>query len=282
MKQQREIWAGLVVLTAFAAPVPLAGQVVLASDAGAFNNYTWRGVTLTNKFVLQPDAYLTIPAGGGAAVFGAWGNIDAGRYDDPVRDLSEGGGAAGFDATEIDIWAEYGHPVGSKLTGTVGGLLYLFPNSAGLTNEVNRTFEIYGKLQATGLPLVPKVAAFYDVAKVNGLYLETSVAQTLAAIRGFPITFGALAGWSAGQAVNDGDPGEIANFGSDGLTHLDFSATGALAAGPVTIAPTVHLVVPSNDFAQVTRPGVTHDVKGWAGLTLSWSKPLTPARVTQQ
>ena len=31
MKQQREIWAGLVVLTRFAAPVPLAGQVVLTA-----------------------------------------------------------------------------------------------------------------------------------------------------------------------------------------------------------------------------------------------------------
>ena len=103
MKQQREIWAGLVVLTAFTAPVPLAGQVVLTSDAGAFNNYTWRGVTLTNKVVLQPDAYLTIPAGGGAAVFGAWGNIDAGRYDDPLKDLSEGGGTAGFDAPNPEV-----------------------------------------------------------------------------------------------------------------------------------------------------------------------------------
>ena len=175
MQQPGEIWRGVVLLAALAGPAPLAGQVVLTSDAGAFNNYTWRGVTLTNKLVVQPDAYLTVPAGGGAAVLGAWGNIDAGRYDDPVNELSEGGGTAGFDATEIDVWAEYGHPLGSTFTGTLGGLLYLFPNEAGLTNEVNRTFEVYGKLQATGFPLAPKVAAYLDVAKVNGLYLETSV-----------------------------------------------------------------------------------------------------------
>src|SRR4051794_31444316 len=50
--QQREIWRGVVVFAALAGPVPLAGQVVLTSDAGAFNNYTWRGVTLTNKLVV--------------------------------------------------------------------------------------------------------------------------------------------------------------------------------------------------------------------------------------
>jgi hypothetical protein len=282
MKQQREIWGGIVVLAALASPAPVAGQVVLTSDAGAFNNYTWRGITLTNKLVVQPDAYLTVSAGGGAAVFGAWGSIEAGRYDDPVDDLSEGGGTAAFDATEIDLWAEYGHPVGSKLTGTLGGLLYLFPNSAGLTNEANRTVEVYGKLQATGVPLAPKVAAFYDVAKVKGLYLETSVAHTLSSIKSFPITFGALAGWSAGQAVNDGDPTEVANFATDGLTHVDLSATGALAAGPVTIAPTAHFVIPSNHFAKLTRPDISHDVKGWVGLTLTWSKPLTAAPVTQE
>ena len=65
MQQPREIWRGAVVMAALAGPAPLAGQVVLTSDAGAFNNYTWRGVTLTNKLVVQPDAYLTVPGGGG-------------------------------------------------------------------------------------------------------------------------------------------------------------------------------------------------------------------------
>jgi Bacterial protein of unknown function (Gcw_chp) len=282
MPQTREIWRGVLLLAVLATPAPLAGQVVLTSDAGAFNNYTWRGVTMTNKLVVQPDAYLSVPGGGGSAILGVWGNIDAGRYDDPVKDLSEGGGTAGFDATEIDVWAEYGHPLGSTFSGTLGGLLYLFPNEAGLTNEANRTFEVYGKLQATGLPLAPKVAAYLDVAKVNGLYLETSLTHTLSRLKGFPITFGALAGWSAGQALNRSDPTEVANFASDGLTHLDLSATGALAAGPVTLAPTAHLVIPSNAFAEVTRPGVTHDLKGWLGLTLTWAKPLTPAPITQQ
>ena len=282
MQQQRGFWRGAVVFAALAGPAPLAGQVILTSDAGAFNNYTWRGVTLTNKLVVQPDAYLTVPGGGGSAVLGVWGNIDAGEYDDPVNDFSEGGGTGPWDATEIDVWAEYGHPIGSGFTGTMGGLLYLFPNESGLTNEANQTFEVYGKLQATGVLLAPKVAAFLDVAKVNGLYLETSLSHTLKEFKGFPITFGALAGWSAGQAVNADDPAQIANFAENGLTHLDFSASGAVAAGPVVLAPTAHLLIPSDEYTKFTKPGVTNDVKGWVGLTLTWSKPLTSAPVTQE
>jgi uncharacterized protein (TIGR02001 family) len=252
----------------------LAAQVTVTADAGVFNAYVWRGVSLTNRFVGQPDAYLTVPAGGGSAVVGGWANVDLGQYDSGT-DLSEGGGQSSLDVTEIDLWGEYGHPLGNKLTGTAGVLTYLFPNSAGLTNEINRTFEIYGKLQATGVPLAPKLAAWYDVAKVDGAYLEASVAQPITAISRFPITLGALAGFSAGQGINKNDPTQIANFADDGFTHLDLSATGAFAAGPVTIAPTVHFYVLHDEFTKLTSLGNTKDVKAWAGATLTWSRPLT-------
>ena len=271
---------GMLVFAAVSTPGPVSGQVVLTGDAGAFNAYVWRGVTLTNQVVLQPDAYLTIPAGGGSLVVGAWGSIEAGRYDDPVNDLSEGGGTSSFNATEVDVWAEYGHSLGPKLTGTLGSVLYLFPNQLGLTNEVNRTVEIYGKLQA-GVPLSPKLAAWYDVDKVKGLYLEGSLTHPLAAVPGFPVTLGALAGFSASQGINPDDPTEIANFAENTLTHVDLSVTGALSLGPVVVSPTFHFLILNDDFTRITRPGVTNDVKAWAGLTLAWSKSLTgtPAAV---
>lgn len=277
MKNAREFRTGVLACATLLLPGAVRGQVVLTSDAGAFNAYVWRGVTLTNKFVLQPDAYLTIPAGGGSLVFGAWGNIDAGQYDDPANDISEGGGTSGFNATEVDIWSEYARPLMPNLSGTLGAILYLFPNDAGLTNEVNRTFELYGKLQLTELPLAPKFAAWYDVGKVDGLYLEGSLAQAVTPVRGFPVTLGALAGFSVGQGVNENDPSELANFAKNTFTHADLSATGAFSAGPVTISPTVHLLVLNDGFTEITKPGVTKDMKAWAGVTLTWSKALTGA-----
>jgi hypothetical protein len=181
----------VVLLTALSGPGAARGQVTLTGDAGAFNAYVWRGVTLTNQFVIQPDLYLAVPAGRGSVVLGGWGSIDAGQYDDPANDLSEGGGTSSFDATEVNLWAEYGHSLGPSLTGTFGGILYLFPNESGLTNEVNQTVELYGKLQA-GVPLSPKLAAWYDVDKVDGLYLEGSIAQPVTGIPGFPVALGAL------------------------------------------------------------------------------------------
>jgi hypothetical protein len=280
MRYSRMFAGGVLALAALTAPRTARGQVVLTGDAGAFNAYVWRGVTLTNQVVLQPDAYLTVPAGGGSLVVGAWGSIEAGRYDDPVNDLSEGGGTSSFNATEVDIWAEYSHSLGPKLTGTLGSILYLFPNQLGLTNEVNRTVEIYGKLQA-GVPLSPKLAAWYDVDKVQGLYLEGSVAHPVAAVPGFPVTLGALAGLSVSQGVNPDDATEIANFAENTFTHLDLSATGALSLGPLVVSPTVHFLILNDDFTRITKPGTTKDVKAWAGLTLAWSKPLTgtPAAV---
>jgi hypothetical protein len=262
------VWGGL------SLPSAVAAQFVFTADAGAYNAYVWRGVTLTNQMVLQPDAYLTIPAGGGSAVLGFWGTIDAGRYDDPVNDLSEGGGTSSLNATELNVWAEYGHSLGSRLTGTVGGLIYLFPNESGLTNDVNRTLEVYGKLQLA-TPLSPKLAAWYDLDKVNGLYLEGSVSHTVPVIESFPLTLGALAGFSGSQGINDADPAEIANFAGNTLTHLDLSATGVFRLGSVTLSPTVHFLLPNDDFARITKPTVTKDAKAWAGVSLSWSKQLT-------
>ncbi len=276
---KRIVW-GTLVVTALLVPADASGQVVLTSDAGAFNAYIWRGVTLTNRFVLQPDLYVTFPAGGGSVVLGGWGSIEAGQYDDPVNDLSEGGGTSSFDATEVDLWAEYGHSLGSNLTGTFGGILYLFPNDAGLTNEVNRTVEIYGKVQA-GIPLSPKLSAWYDVDKVSGLYLEGSVTQPLT-IPGFPVTLGALAGFSAGQGPNENDPAQIANFASNTLTHVDLSASGALGLGPVTVAPTLHFLILNDELTQITKPAVSRDVKAWAGVTLTWSKALSGAPVAAE
>jgi hypothetical protein len=269
------------VVAAMAGPSAASSQVVLTTDAGAFNAYVWRGVTLTNQVVLQPDAYLSIPAGGGSAVVGVWGTIDAGRYDDPANDLSEGGGTSSLNATEVNVWAEYGHSLGSKLNGTLGSLLYLYPNESGLTNDVNRTLEIYAKLQLVS-PLSPKLSAWYDVDKVDGLYLEGSLSQTVAGIPGLPITLGALAGLSAGQGINQADPAEIANFGKNTLTHVDLSATGALGVGPVTVSPTVHLLILNDDFARITKPGVAKDAKAWAGVSLSWSKALTGAAAASE
>jgi Bacterial protein of unknown function (Gcw_chp) len=251
-------------------PRPANAQATIGADVGVFNAYIWRGSSLTNKPVAQPDAYLSLPAGGGSLVLTGWGNVDLGKYSGS-SDFSEGGGVASPDLTEVDLTAEYDHTLGKAVGFGVGGILYLFPNSAGFTNDLARTEEVYAKLQLTSVPLSPKLQGFYDVDKVNGAYFEGSVSYGVSAIKGFPLTFGALAGLCAGQNVGGTDN---ANFADNGLTHVDLSATGTLALGPVSLSPTVHVFLLHDDFTKFTEPGVQKDAKVLFGATLSWSKAV--------
>lgn len=263
--------AGLV-----ATAVPAAAQTV-GADLGLFSSYVWRGLSLTNKPVAQPDLYVTFPAGNASITLGGWASIDLGKYDDLDDDISESGASSGFNFAEFDPWAEISFPVGTKTTLTAGATAYIYPNDADaatndfglLTSDAN-TVEIYAKA-AFDVPLSPKLAVWYDVDKINGAYFEGSVSHTLPASEKVSVVLGALAGLSAGQGIPDsGD--DSSNFDDDGFTHLDLSAGVPIAAGPVSLTPALHLVINGDDRVKITSPTNTKDVKLWGGVTISWSK----------
>jgi len=258
---------GLAIATA-----PASAQTV-GADLGLFSSYVWRGLSLTNKPVAQPDLYVTFDAGKASVTLGGWANIDLGKYDDPDDDFSESGGESAFNFAEFDPWAEVSFPVGEKTTLTAGATAYIYPNDAGLTSDAN-TVEIYGKA-AFDVPLSPKVAVWYDVDKIKGAYFEGSISHTLPASEKVSVVLGALAGLSAGQGVPDDEAladGESFNFADNGFTHLDLSAGVPLTAGVFSITPAVHFVVGGDDFGKLTSPTNDSDLKVWGGVTISWSK----------
>ncbi len=77
-------------LAAVAAATPASAQTTLGLDVGGFSSYVWRGLTYTNKPVIQPDLYVTIPVGKASVTAGGWANIDLGKGSG--TDLYEGGG----------------------------------------------------------------------------------------------------------------------------------------------------------------------------------------------
>jgi hypothetical protein len=286
---------GLVVgAMALALTLGAAGQAAaqntttLGVDAALNSAYFWRGVTYTNKPVLQPDLYittgskLTVTAGG-------WANIELGKYNS-TSDISEGGGLYSFYLTEFDWWGEANYPVGiATLTAGVTG--YIFPNGAGFT-RANNTVEVYGKA-AFATTLSPKVAGWYDVDKIKGAYFELSVAQPIKLSPGLSLGLGALMGLSAGQGCNPlaappTDTGACTvggNFYDNGVTHVDISAALPFTAGPISINPNVHGIIGVDNWTTVTSnnpanaipywwyQGVnTHNFKAVFGVTLSWSK----------
>jgi Bacterial protein of unknown function (Gcw_chp) len=283
MKRANLLGAALVAASTAATAAPAAAQATVAADVGLFSDYVWRGITYTNKFVLQPDAYLTIPAGSASFTAGGWLNVEAGRYD-AGSDVSEGGGRSSLDVAEFDWWGEVNYPY-QKATFTLGVLGYVFPNDAGFTKDFN-TVEIYGKV-GLGVPLSPKLAAWYDVDKVKGLYAEASVSQTIQPKdQPFTVVLGALAGFNAGQDANldAGTPTvDFFNFADDGFTHLDLSAAVPFSAGPLAISPALHVVVTGDDATKFTQfdPNTGEpnrkDVKVWFGGTIGWSRALGEA-----
>lgn len=278
MKRANVLGAALVVAGLVATAVPAAAQVTVGADLGLFSDYVWRGITFTNKFVLQPDAYVTFPTGPASFTAGGWFNIEPGQYDG-AEDISESGGESSFDVAEFDWWGEFNYPY-QKANFTLGATGYIYPNDFGLTKDAN-TVEIYGKV-ALDVPLSPKVAGWYDVDKIKGAYFEGSISHTIQPKdQPFSIVLGALAGLNAGQGIPD-DPtsDESFNFVDNGFTHLDLSAAVPFTAGPLSISPAVHVVVTGDEATKYTKVDPTtgelnsKDVKVWFGGTISWSKAL--------
>jgi hypothetical protein len=277
----------LVVIGVLGSAGPAQAQATYGVDVDLFSSYVWRGLSLTNKPVLEPGLWVSFPAGNASITVGGWANVDLGKYDDIDDDISESGGTSAFNLAEVDPYAEISFPAGrATLTGGVTG--YIYPNdldaapNGGLDSEAN-TVEIYGKV-GLDVPLSPELSVYYDVDKIKGAYIEANVSHSLAASEKISIDLGAAAGFSAGQGQPDDLlSDESFNFADDGFTHLDLSAGVPFAAGAISITPVLHLVIGGDDFTKVTSPSnVDTGAKLWGGVSLSWSnepdeEPEVPA-----
>jgi uncharacterized protein (TIGR02001 family) len=275
MKRVKVLGAALLVAGMAAAPTTASAQAEIGADLDLYSSYVWRGLSLTNKPVAQPNLYLSFPAGNASVTVGGWANIDLGKYDNPEDDISESGGLSAFNFAEFDPYAEVSFPVG-KATLTGGVIGYIYPNDAGLNSDFN-TWEIYGKV-GFDVPLAPELSIYYDIDKVNGAYIEGAVSHAVPLSEKLSLQLGGLAGFSAGQAVPDDAASEdLANFFDDGLTHVDFSAGLPLTAGVFSITPNLHLHICSDDATKITSPTDDGDVKLFGGVSISWSKVLGEA-----
>src|SRR5262245_49656119 len=243
-----------------------AQTATIGFDAAFNSAYVWRGLTYTNKPVLQPDVWLSAYGFTG----GVWANIEPGSY---TSDISENG-SDGAGIAEIDGWVEYARSAGNA-NWKLGWTIYTFDtNNSGFTAFYD-THEFYGQVSIGGLPITPTLYAAYDVDKVKGAYIQPSVSYGWKAGPNLTINLGALAGIVAGQEVGT-DPS--ANFAKSGLSHVDLSAATSFAAGPLSIAPAFHVQFNHDQFTKVVSPTKPDEgVKFWGGITLSWSHGLGAA-----
>ena len=180
MLRAKLLAAAVLVVAASASARTARAQATVGADLGLFSGYVWRGVSVTNRPVGQPNLYVAFPAGNASVTVGGWANVDLGRYDDPTTS-ARAEGCRVSNLSEFDPWAEVSVPVGkATLTGGVVG--YVFPNDFGATDDFN-TWEVYGKV-GLGVPLEPEAGVYYDFDKVNGAYFEGSVGHDRSARAG--------------------------------------------------------------------------------------------------
>lgn len=268
----RSLLPGALVCAGLAA-APAAAQAALTVDLAGNSAYVYRGVTLTNRPVVQGDLVLAVPVAGVTFSAGVWGNVEPRRYDGPGA-IGMTAGEAGPNLTEVDVWADATRSFG-PLGVTAGVMRFTFPNPRVITPDFNST-ELYARFGLPGVPLAPRLAFMHDVDRVRGTYLEGSLGQTLKGIPGVPLSLGALFGWSAGQEKGP-DSTQVYYFADKGFTHADLSLSAPLSRGALTVTPTAHLLLLWDPLARPVEPGVERDAKGWVGITATWSLPLAHA-----
>lgn len=254
-------------------------QTEVGAQLDLFSAYVWRGLSLTNKPVAQPDVYVSFPAGNASITAGGWANIELGKYDDPENDISESGGLSAFNLAEFNPYAEISFATGK--TSLAGGIVgYIYPNDlddapndgAALDSDAN-TWEVYGTV-GFDVPLAPEFSLYYDIDKIKGAYLEGAVSHSLPLGESHTLDLGGLIGFNAGQGIGD-DPDESFNFEDNGLTHVDLSAGVPLTAGIFSITPVIHLQINGDEFTKFHSPDSDgSDLKLWGGVSISWSNAV--------
>ncbi|MBV9879787.1 MAG: hypothetical protein JO180_04785 [Gemmatirosa sp.] len=270
----------LAAAASLALPLVARAQATITTDLGLNSAFVWRGVTSTNRFVLEPDVLIAIPlprATRTTLTLGGWTNIEPAKYDGP-HDLSPLAGNPGPAATSSQVWAEARRAMGDGGV-TVGFTRYLYPNVGDL-RELYNTNEVYAIASAPrlfGLGVAPTVSAYYDVQKVQGAYVEGSLSRDVGVSVGHhrrqAVTFSTTVGYSAGQGT-DVTGAQSAYFATDGVTHVDVGARTALVLGALTVAPTAHVVFGRDELARLTAPDRLRSAKVWIGTTLSWGHAL--------
>ena len=247
---------------------PAAAQVDLSGTVGVSSASVFRGVTDTNRPVLEVDAAAESTWMGLDLVAGGWLAAEPKAYRGP-DELSLLGEDARAGVTQGSLWLDGTRTVG-LVSATLGVTGYLYPAAADLAATYN-TVELYGSLWLD-VPLSPSVTLYHDIGKIDGAYLEGAVERALLSFTDAELVLGAAAGWSLGQATGEGQSApELGYFAANGLTHTELLARASRDVGALSLATSAHLIFARDEYARVVAPDRERTAKFWLGLSIGWS-----------
>jgi hypothetical protein len=240
---------GILTGTSFAEGPKVAGYV----SADVMSNYVWRGIKVSNSWVVQPSAGITY----GGFSTNLWGNYDS--------DMAEVGTETGHgEVSEVDFTANYSYAI-DKLTLTGGYIYYAF-------DGFNDTQEVYVTAAYDTL-LKPALTVYYDYDEGNGAFIVASVGHSFALPKGMSLNLGALASYNINNKIMgfDEDGDDFSNFyHAEVSSSLTIPVTKAISVTP-KVAYSFAISNDSKDAMKGIANDGDHDVVyGGVNLTLSF------------
>ncbi len=198
------VWFSVFLLVVVAQPAS-AADVTASAEVGSA--YVWRGLTYNDGMVLQPSVDIT----NGAFGLNVWGNLDIEDYDDQY-DSGE--------FSEVDVTASYLFEV-RTMDFTVGYTEYLFPTTDRSGRDGTR--EIFGKMaMPLGFGISLDLGLYYDIDKINDLYLDLGFGYTYVFSKQLSIGTGVSIAYAGDEYCYDGSAGLYDyNFSLSGMFALD-------------------------------------------------------------
>lgn len=246
-------------------PSRAVSQTTLTVDANVASAFVWRAIHFTNRPVVQADVFLTQSARNLTFTGGAWFNVEPVDYQGTGALHMLTSGNSGPALTAITTWLDGSVSLGG-LDATLGITSYQYPKRTGFAEGFNTT-ELYAGAGHSGL-LSPHVQVWWDIGKIRGAYVETTISHSFQAA--LPISTSLTAGWSAGQ---EEEAAESSYFGKAGFAALDASLGTSYTLGSLTISPAIHGVLAHDPATQVvTLGGAAERTKIWWTVGASWTR----------
>ena len=268
---------GLVLVALCLVNVPCSAQLSAGGSVRLVQPYVWRGLTRANGPSLQLEGSAGVGLAKGTLSAGVWANLELG---DPRSRLSDlGTDRPGI--SEANYWGRYALHFGNT-TLFSGAIVYDYRGQGpGLFSD-DRTTELFGGVQLNRGRLVPQVTAYFDVGRVEGMYLESALALHIIQLsRRLPVIlyFNTLLGFSVFEGPNDEVPGEVALFQEESFTHLDLSLALNVVLSrkhAVTLDLEPHVELKFDDATQRVgpAPGDFHHQQFWLTMAFSFHPVL--------
>ncbi len=213
----------LLLLTCLAgAALTLSGAV--SGQVDLVSRYIWRGFDLLpdDHAAIQPS--LTFDLGKSRFSLGVWSSFALAHRE--VFKHSD----------EIDVTLSYSFKVSEGWELAAGFTNYCYWFADDFKFKDNLSQEIYATAARTDLPLSPQLSVYYDFNLGSGLYVTLGGSHELKVSEKVAVELGGLIGFNSRQYID-----------TTGFTDIDFYAKVPLAAGKLTLTPSLNVMIPLLD-----------------------------------